>query len=82
VNIIEAMEDEKLFARHFAGQTWDAWRVFLAALFALPMNADQLALFRQCTDRHEAPSEAASEAWVTSDAGAASRASSPSLRST
>src|SRR4051794_16747642 len=39
MNIIEAMEDEKLFGRHFTGATWDPWRAFLTALFALPMNA-------------------------------------------
>lgn len=31
--------------------TWGAWTVFLKALFALPMNEDELALYRQCTGR-------------------------------
>jgi hypothetical protein len=51
LNIIETMDDPKLFAKHFAGRTWEAWRVFLTALFALPMTAEQLALFRRCTGR-------------------------------
>ena len=48
MNILEALADRKLFAPHFTtkrGQpdTWAAWRVFLAALFALPMDDAALA---------------------------------------
>ena len=39
----------------FRGDTWQAWRVFLAALFALPMDEDQLALYRHHTGRETAP---------------------------
>jgi hypothetical protein len=49
------MKDNNLFGKHFRGSTWDAWRVFLCALFALPMTPEQLATFRQHTGR-SAPS--------------------------
>jgi hypothetical protein len=39
-----ALDDEKVFAPFFRGESWGAWRVFLAALFALPLAAEQLAL--------------------------------------
>jgi hypothetical protein len=42
-------------APFFRGDTWTAWRAFLAALFALPMNDEQLALYRQHTGRQLAP---------------------------
>lgn len=44
--------------------TWRAWMVFLKALFALPMNEEELALYRQCTGRHNPPDKPFREAWV------------------
>ena len=35
MNILEALDDEHLFAPHFTGESWSAWKGFLAALFAL-----------------------------------------------
>jgi hypothetical protein len=65
VNLIEAVDDPNLFAKYFRDPaTWRAWRVFLHALFALPMPDDQLAIFRECTARTEAPSKAFEEAWL------------------
>ncbi|WP_240756704.1 hypothetical protein [Roseicella aquatilis] len=55
MNILEAMDSEELFAPHFRGDSWDAWRSFLAGLFALPMTDAQLARFRQHTGRSTAP---------------------------
>jgi hypothetical protein len=55
MNIIEALDDPALFAPHFQGDTWDAWRVFLAALFGLPMDDAALATFRHHTERQSAP---------------------------
>ncbi|TCZ65595.1 hypothetical protein EXY23_05140 [Roseicella aquatilis] len=49
------MDSEELFAPHFRGDSWDAWRSFLAGLFALPMTDAQLARFRQHTGRSTAP---------------------------
>ena len=62
MNIIEAMDDAALFASHFQGPTWEAWRTWLAALFALPMTPDQLALYRLHTGRETAPSVPFTEA--------------------
>jgi hypothetical protein len=39
MNILQALGDENLFAPHFRGASWASWRAFLAALFALPMEA-------------------------------------------
>jgi hypothetical protein len=39
MNILEALHDPSLFRPHFRGPSWTAWRVFLAALFALPVTS-------------------------------------------
>ena len=67
VNIIEAMADPELFGPHFRphkkhGDTWRRWRVFLKALFALPMDADDLVIYQQCTGRTDPPTEPVTEA--------------------
>jgi hypothetical protein len=33
MNILDALDDPKVFGGFFRAGTWDAWRVFLAALF-------------------------------------------------
>jgi hypothetical protein len=63
--IIHAVEDEALFAPWFRdAETWRAWFVFLRALFGLPMSAEDLALYRQCTGRDEPPEGGTREAWL------------------
>jgi hypothetical protein len=48
VNILQACAYPKLFGPFFEKpSSWTAWRVFLAALFALPMNAQELAIYRE-----------------------------------
>jgi hypothetical protein len=64
VNILAALDDPKIFARHFRGTSWNAWRAFLCALFGLPMSDDQLAIYRQCTERTDRSTQAASEGWL------------------
>jgi hypothetical protein len=45
VNILEAIDDPLLFTPWFRNATtWNAWRAFLAALFGLPMTAEQRAI--------------------------------------
>lgn len=44
MNILEALDDKRLFGPHFKGTSWEVWKVWLAALFALPMSDGQLAL--------------------------------------
>lgn len=62
LSILDCMQDPELFARLFRGESWTAWKVFLAALFALPMDADALAVFQHHTGRVTAPQAAFSEA--------------------
>ncbi len=67
VDIIEALADPELFGPHFRphkkhGDSWRRWRVFLKALFALPMDADDLPIYQQCTGRTDPPAEPVTEA--------------------
>jgi len=55
LTIIEAMDDPELFGAHFEGDTWDTWRVFLKAVFALPMTADEQITFHRLTGRTARP---------------------------
>jgi hypothetical protein len=65
LNIVQAMNDPTLFAAWFKDrETWVVWRTFLAALFALPMTAEQMATYSECTGRTEAPKERSNEAWL------------------
>jgi hypothetical protein len=43
---------------------WQAWFAFLAALFALPMTPEQLAIYQQCTGRTAPPSQPHREGWL------------------
>src|SRR5262245_42372399 len=64
MNILDAIADPQVFAKHFRGGTWDAWRAFLCALFALPMTPEQLALFQKHTGRSAPPVQSLHEAWL------------------
>lgn len=65
ISILDAISDANLFAPWFRkSKTWHAWLAFLVALFALPMTADQLATYRECTGRTTPPSAPAREAWL------------------
>jgi hypothetical protein len=65
MNILRAIRDPKVFGQHFKDPaTWVAWTAFLAALFALPMTAEQLAIYRQHTGRTTPPTEAIHESWL------------------
>ena len=64
MTILDAMDDDRVFGRWFRGPSWDAWRAFLAALFALPMTDAQLALYRYHTGRQTPPAIPCREAWV------------------
>jgi hypothetical protein len=63
-NIIRALNDPSIFGRYFKAESWGAWRVFLAALFGLPLGYDQLRLFQQFTGRSTAPKAPLQEAWL------------------
>jgi hypothetical protein len=64
MNIIRALNDPKVFGRYFRAESWNCWRVFLAALFGLPLGHDQLVLFKQFTGRITAPTSPLREAWL------------------
>jgi hypothetical protein len=62
--LLEAIDDPRIFGKWFASSSWDSWRAFLAALFALPMTPAQLALFQKHTGRTTPPREPYRECWT------------------
>jgi hypothetical protein len=63
--LLDAIDDPQLFAPWFRDRlTWQAWFVFLQALFGLPLLPSQLPLYRECTGRTEPPTSAATEGWL------------------
>lgn len=65
MTIIEAIQDEKLFRPLFNNlDSWRTWMVVLRAIFGLPMDASDRALFTQLTGRHEPPAAQAREVWL------------------
>lgn len=63
MNILADLDNPELFAPFFRpAASWQAWRAFLAALFALPMDADALALYQHHTGRQAPPTAAFREA--------------------
>ena len=65
MNIIDAVEDKNLFGPLFKDlTTWEAWRVFLKSVFALPLTDEELALFQNHTARNGAPERPFSEVFA------------------
>ena len=64
MNILRALDDPKVFAPFFRGSSWQVWRVFLAALFGLPLTSEQLAAYTKHTGRTTAPTKPLHEAWL------------------
>jgi hypothetical protein len=64
MTILQAMAAARLFRAAFAGESWDAWKAFLAALFGLALNDQQRAAYAACTGRADAPAAAFAEAWL------------------
>jgi hypothetical protein len=65
MTLLDATSDRHLFAPWFKDRaSWHAWFAFIAALFALPLTAEQLATFKQCTGRSTPPMTPAAEAWL------------------
>jgi hypothetical protein len=63
--LLEAMADANLFAPWFRDPTsWAAWRSFIATLFALPLSAEELAIYQHCTGRRTPPTTPHREAWL------------------
>jgi hypothetical protein len=56
VNIIEAVNDQKLFGSLFKDQgTWSNWKVALKAVFGLPMDKKEKQIYRKFTGRKRIP---------------------------
>src|SRR5580692_9285875 len=51
--IIEALDDLDLFGSLIFGESWSNWKIFLKALFALPMTEAELAIAAQATGRSD-----------------------------
>ena len=64
MNIIDAMNDDELFGRWFPNSSWDTWRIFLSALFGLPIKGTNLEVFKKFTGRSVSVQKALKEAWV------------------
>jgi hypothetical protein len=58
------MLDMNVFGGTFAGPTFAAWRCVAKILDGLPLTTDELALYRQVTGRHEAPTSAFTEGYL------------------
>jgi hypothetical protein len=67
--ILDSMDDPRLFAktfkrRLFQKDSWAAWKVFLSALFGLPMDKVQREIFYKHTHRRDIPSKPFREAFL------------------
>ena len=54
-DLIHLLDDEKVFARIFSGDSWRNWRVFIKALFALPFDDGEREIYRERTGRASPP---------------------------
>jgi hypothetical protein len=64
-DILAAIRSPALFRPWFKRlETWAAWFVFLKALFALPMDDADHAIFAECTGRAMPPTEPVTEGWL------------------
>ncbi|MGB7296811.1 MAG: hypothetical protein WBC70_14595 [Candidatus Aminicenantales bacterium] len=65
MNIIEAVKSKRIFGSLFKDpRTFKNWFVCLKAIFALPMTAEELAVYRKFTGRKFAPSEPFKEVFL------------------
>jgi len=65
MNIVQAINSEKLFKPCFRdSKTWNAWFVLLKAVFGLPLNRNDLKLYRQCTGRNKPLQGVFRELWA------------------
>src|SRR5690348_4559772 len=63
-SIIQCMDAPRIWGKQFAGPSWHASRALLKALFALPMDDEEAAIYRECTGRTTLPTEPFSEAAI------------------
>ena len=48
----------------FTGASWQTWRALLKAMFALPLTASELEVYRQLTGRSRVPAGPCREVWL------------------
>jgi hypothetical protein len=53
--ILDAFADPQLFGGQLEGTSWEPWRVFLKALYALPMTEADISTYQHHTGRQTAP---------------------------
>jgi hypothetical protein len=63
IDIVEALADPNLFGPWFAGPSWATWRAVLRAAFCLPMDAEDLRLFRGVAGDRAPPQHRVRELW-------------------
>ena len=56
-NPYEVMVDPGLMGPWFSGPSWDNWRVWVKAVYGLPLTVEEAVVYRQFTGRQTAPSE-------------------------
>lgn len=64
MDLAAALDDPALFAPHFAGASWRAWRTLIRALEAAPPEPGDLDRFRGLTGRETWPQTRPRELWV------------------
>ena len=64
LTILDTTQDPALFGPWFQGKSWDAWKAFLAVLFALPIHKAGVGIYRQHTRRASVPELPTKEAWL------------------
>jgi hypothetical protein len=69
ITVSEALASPKLFAPHFAGPSWDTWKAVIKAMYAEPMNAAELELFRSVAER-DPPTKPVGEVVIVAGRGA------------
>jgi len=65
--IIDAIEDTRVFGSlpaFFSLDSWTAWLTWLKAIYALPIDDNELAIYQQSTGRTQPPATQPSEIFT------------------
>lgn len=63
LDLLDSLPYYREYISRPGGCGWKAWRAFLAAVYGLPMDREELAIYRACTGRKKAPERKAREVW-------------------
>ena len=63
MTIVEALEDNNLFAPWFNDESWAAWKVVLKTTFNIKLTGKELDLFQKYTARQAVP-KTVTELWL------------------